>query len=282
MKIIDSISRMHTMVKIIKKEGKSMGLVPTMGYLHDGHASLMRTARAHTDVVVMSIFVNPLQFGPHEDFEKYPRDFARDEDLARRSGVDIIFYPKQAEMYPADYRTYVDVEGLTSGLCGASRPGHFKGVTTVVAKLFSIVKPDMAYFGQKDAQQAIVIKRMVEDLNMGIDVKVLPTVREKDGLAMSSRNVYLSKEERADAGILGKSLKTAEKMIVGSSERDPKKVIAAMSDMIKAAPSARIGYISIVDAKNLQTVEVISGEVLVALAVFIGKTRLIDNIILKV
>lgn len=271
---------MQTMVKIIKKEGKSIGFVPTMGYLHDGHASLARSARAHTDVVVMSIFVNPLQFGPSEDFNRYPRDFARDEDIARRAGVDIIFYPKKEEMYPARYCTYVDVEGLASGLCGASRPGHFRGVTTVVAKLFLIVKPDMAYFGQKDAQQAIVIKRMVEDLNMGIDVKILPIVREKDGLAMSSRNVYLSKVERADAAVLYESLKKAGEMIEGG-ERDPKKVINAMSDMIKTKPSMRVDYISIVEAKTLKEVDAISGEVLAALAVFAGNTRLVDNVILK-
>src|SRR3989338_8819880 len=168
---------MSTFVRILKKEGKSIGLVPTMGYLHEGHLSLVRTAKKHTDVVIMSIFVNPIQFGPNEDFGKYPHDFKRDEELARSAGVDVIFYPKASEMYPQGYATYVSVENLTDVLCGAARPGHFKGVTTVVAKLFEIVKPDMAYFGQKDAQQAIVIKKMAEDLNMGIDVKVLPKVR---------------------------------------------------------------------------------------------------------
>ena len=281
MKIIDSIQRMHTMVKILKKEGKSIGFVPTMGYLHDGHMSLMKTARSHTDTVVLSIFVNPLQFAPSEDFDKYPRDLPRDEDMARRAGVDIIFYPKKEEMYPEGYCTYVEVNGLTEGLCGASRPGHFKGVTTVVAKLFSIVRPDMAYFGQKDAQQAIVLKRMVDDLNMGIDVKILPIVREKDGLAMSSRNVYLSAQERKDAVVLYESLKKAEEA-VKQGERDPKAIVKAVSEMIRKKPSARIDYIAVVDTKNLRELKTISGEALVALAVFVGSTRLIDNIILKV
>ena len=279
MKIIDSIQRMHTMVKILKKEGKSIGFVPTMGYLHDGHMSLMKAARSHTDTVVLSIFVNPLQFAPSEDFDKYPRDLPRDEDMARRAGVDIIFYPKKEEMYPEGYCTYVEVNGLTEGLCGASRPGHFKGVTTVVAKLFSIVRPDMAYFGQKDAQQAIVLKRMVDDLNMGIDVKILPIVREKDGLAMSSRNVYLLAQERKDAVVLYESLKKAEEA-VKQGERDPKAIVKAVSEMIRKKPSARIDYIAVVDTKNLRELKTISGEALVALAVFIGSTRLIDNIIL--
>lgn len=281
MKIIDNISRMSTFVKMMKKEGKSIGLVPTMGCLHDGHLSLVRTAKKHTDVVVMSIFINPIQFGVGEDFEKYPRDFKRDEELARTAVVDVIFYPSVKEMYPQDYATYINVEGLTGVLCGASRPGHFRGVTTVVAKLFGIVKPDMAYFGQKDAQQALVIKKMVEDLDMDIDIKILPIVREKDGLAMSSRNIYLSQEERACAPVLYQSLKKAE-LLVNQGERDPKNIIKAMEEMIRSKASARIDYISIVDTEKLKDVKVVSGEALIALAVFIGKTRLIDNIIVKV
>ena len=280
MKVVDTIPRMSTLVKIFKKEGKSISLVPTMGYLHEGHLSLVKAARKHTDVVVMSIFVNPIQFGPKEDFEKYPRDLKRDEELATAAGVDIIFHPSANDMYPAGYSTYVNVERLTDGLCGALRPGHFKGVATVVAKLFEIIRPDIAYFGQKDAQQAIVIKKMAKDLNMGVEIKIMPTVREPDGLAMSSRNVYLSAGERKDALVLYEALKKAEELI-GSGERDTKKIVKAMEGMIKSVPTAKIDYVSIVDTANLKEVRSITGEVLVALAVFIGKTRLIDNIILK-
>ncbi|MDD5436841.1 MAG: pantoate--beta-alanine ligase [Candidatus Omnitrophica bacterium] len=280
MKVVDTIPRMSTLVKIFKKEGKSIGLVPTMGYLHEGHLSLVRAASKHTDVVVMSIFVNPIQFGPKEDFEKYPRDLKRDEELATSAGADIIFSPSVNNMYPAGYSTYVNVETLTSGLCGASRPGHFKGVTTVVAKLFEIVRPDISYFGQKDAQQAIVIKKMAEDLNMGIEIKIMPTIREKDGLAMSSRNIYLSEDERKDALVLHGSLMKAEEMIK-SGERESRKIIRAIEGMIKSVPSARLDYASIVDTVNLKEAKVLSGEMLIALAVFIGKTRLIDNTIVK-
>lgn len=281
MKTIESISRMSTFSKIVKKEGKSIGLVPTMGALHEGHLSLARTAKKHTDVVVMSIFVNPIQFGQSEDLDKYPRDFKRDEELARLAGVDVIFYPSANQMYPEGFSTYVDVEGLTGTLCGASRPGHFRGVTTVVMKLFAIVKPDVAYFGQKDAQQAIVIKKMVDDLDLDVDVKVLPVVREKDGLAMSSRNVYLSTDERKEAAVLYQALRKAEELI-RQGETETAKVIRAMEEMIKAKHNARIDYIAVVDPKNLKDAKTISGEALVALAVFIGKTRLIDNIIVSV
>ena len=280
MKIIDSIPRMSTFSKILKKEGKVIGFVPTMGYLHEGHLSLIKTAKKHTDVVVVSVFVNPIQFGPGEDFDRYPRNLKRDEDLASLAGADVIFYPSTKEMYPKGYSTYVDVENLTEGLCGAARPGHFRGVATVVAKLFGIVKPDIAYFGQKDAQQAIVIKKMARDLNMGLELKVLPIIRESDGLAMSSRNINLSEPERKDALVLYQSLKKAESMIK-EGERDPKKVIKAMEDIIGEKKPAKIDYLSIVDTENLKPVSQISGEVLVALAVFIGKTRLIDNIMIN-
>ncbi len=278
MKIIDNITRMSTFVKMMHKEGKSIGFVPTMGYLHEGHISLVKTAKKHADIVVMSIFVNPIQFGPSEDFEKYPRDMKTDEEMARLAGVDVIFSPSAKEMYPDGYATYVNVKSLTDTLCGASRPSHFKGVTTVVAKLLEIVKPNIVYLGQKDAQQAIVIKKMVDDLNMGVEVKILPTAREKDGLAMSSRNAYLSEDERKDAACLYQSLKKAESLLE-QGEKDAKKIIKLMEDIIKSKKSARIDYISIVDTVNLKDVKLISGEVLVALAVFIGKTRLIDNII---
>lgn len=280
MKLVDSISRMSTLAKMLKKEGKSIGFVPTMGYLHEGHLSLARTAKKHTDVVVMSIFVNPLQFGPGEDFAKYPRDIKRDEDLARGAGTDIIFCPTVTEMYPYGYATYVNVERLTDNLCGKSRPGHFRGVTTVVTKLFGIIKPDVAYFGQKDAQQAIVIRKMAEDLNTGVEVKILPTVREESGLAMSSRNSYLSEMQRRDASGIYHSLEKARAM-VKEGETDPKKIISAVSDMIKRIPEARLDYLAIVDTVELKNMAIISGEALIAVAVFLGKVRLIDNIIVK-
>lgn len=281
MKLVDSISRMTTLVKMLKKEGKSIGFVPTMGYLHEGHISLVKAAKKHTDVVVMSIFVNPLQFGPEEDFEKYPRDIKRDETLAGDAGVDVIFYPSVRDMYPEGYATYVNVESLTDQLCGASRPGHFRGVTTVVAKLFNIVKPDVAYFGQKDAQQVIVIKKMVRDLGMDIEIKAMPIIRETDGLAMSSRNLYLSEDERRSALVLNQSLEKALSL-VASGERNSENVTKAIKELIARKPLVRTDYISIVDMKDLKDVSDISGEVLVALAAFVGKTRLIDNIIIKV
>jgi pantoate--beta-alanine ligase len=280
MKIIENIPNMVAFSQMVKKEGKTIGLVPTMGYLHEGHLGLARAAKKLNDVVVMSIFVNPIQFGPDEDLDSYPRDLKRDEDLAASAGVDVVFYPSAKEMYPDGFATYVNVEGLTETLCGARRPGHFKGVTTVVAKLFGIIKPNMAYFGQKDAQQSIVIKKMVCDLNMDIDIKVLPTAREKDGLAMSSRNNYLSKAEREDAAILYRSLQAAESLIKGG-EKNSGKIIQQVGAIIKSKPAARIDYIAVVDPKDLRDVDAISGKALVALAVFVGKTRLIDNIIVE-
>jgi len=279
MKIIDNISRMSTFVKMMKKEGKSIGLVPTMGYLHEGHMSLVRSAKKNADVVVMSIFINPLQFGPKEDLEKYPRDIRHDEGLAREAGVDVIFYPSMKDMYPEGYATYVTVDKLTDMLCGESRPGHFKGVATVVTKLFNIIKPDVAYFGQKDMQQALIIKKMVADLNMGVDVKIMAIIREKAGLAMSSRNIYLSEAERKDALVLYQSLKLAANM-VKQGERDARKVLRAMEGMIKQKPAAKIDYIRAVNTKDLRDVKSISGETMIALAVFFGQTRLIDNIII--
>jgi len=271
---------MSTLVKMLKKEGKTVGFVPTMGYLHEGHLSLVNAAKKHTDVVVMSIFVNPKQFGPNEDFEKYPRDLKRDEEMARAAGVDILFCPSVSQMYPEGCATYVEVEGLSEVLCGASRTGHFRGVATVVAKLFGIVKPTIAYFGQKDAQQAIIIKKMAEDLNMDVEVKVMPAVREKDGLAMSSRNVYLSENERKDAAILFQALKIAESL-VKQGERDSKKIIDTMEEMINRKSTVKIDYISIVDTKRLKGLNAVSQEALIALAAHVGKTRLIDNVIVK-
>ena len=281
MKTIENISRMTTFVKMMKKEGKSMGLVPTMGYLHEGHLSLVKAAKKHTDVVVMSIFVNPIQFAPSEDFEKYPRDLKHDEEMARDAGVDVIFYPSVKEMYPENYATYVTVERLTKNLCGSSRPGHFSGVATVVAKLFNIVKPDVAYFGQKDMQQALIIKKMATDLNMDLEIKIMPIVREKDGLAMSSRNEYLSEAERKDAVVLHQSLKQAENLIRGG-EKEAKKIIRAIEETIKSKPTAKIDYVAVVDTKELKDIKTISGEVMIALAVSFGQTRLIDNITITV
>ena len=280
MKVIDSIQRMAMLSKILKKESRTIGFVPTMGYFHDGHLSLIKTAKQHTDVAIVSIFVNPKQFSPNEDLDKYPRDFKRDEEMARLAGVDVLFYPSAGDMYPEDYATYVDVERLSNALCGPGRLGHFKGVTTVVAKLFGIIKPDIAYFGQKDAQQSIIIKKMAEDLNMDIEIKVLPTIREKDGLAMSSRNIYLSDKERKDALCISHALSRAE-AAVKSGEMDASKIVKMIEDIIKEKSTARIDYIEAVDTKTLSPVDTIAGETLIALAVFIGGTRLIDNAILN-
>jgi len=277
-RIVRKTSEMQSLSSKVKREGRTIGFVPTMGYLHDGHLSLMRRARKDNDLVVLSIFVNPIQFGPHEDYKKYPRDFKKDERLAKGAGVDVLFYPAVKEVYPDGYSTYVEVDTLSNVLCGASRPGHFKGVTTVVAKLFNIVQPDKAYFGQKDAQQTIIIKKMVSDLNIGLKIKVMPIVREEDGLAMSSRNIYLSVEERRDAAVLFSSLQEAVDMIK-SGEIISSRVISRIRDMIGEKKTARIDYVTIVDPLTLKGVKRISGAVLIALAVWAGKTRLIDNMV---
>jgi pantoate--beta-alanine ligase len=253
-----------------------------MGYLHEGHLSLVREARRNNDIVVVSIFVNPTQFGPNEDLASYPRDFERDSALLDREGVDFIFAPEAEDMYPAGYATYVDVEGeLTGRLCGASRPGHFRGVATVVSKLFNIVAPDRAYFGIKDAQQVAVIRRMAMDLNFDLEIVACPIVREADGLALSSRNVYLSEAERVDALVLSQSLFMA-KDLIGAGERSAETVRRAIADRIGTVSSAVIDYIEIVDAMTLAPVEVLSGKILIALAVKVGKPRLIDNLQIEV
>ena len=264
----------------MRKKGKTIGFVPTMGYLHEGHLSLMRKARAENDYLVISIFVNPTQFGPKEDFKRYPRNFARDKRLSNLCGVDVIFYPRAQDMYPEGYKTYVNVEDLSNVLCGASRPGHFRGVTTVVIKLLNIVQPDAAYFGQKDAQQAIIIKRMAEDLDLDVKIKTHPTIRKNDGLAISSRNTFLSRKQRKDAIILFKSLQTAVGMIK-SGYNSPRKIAAKMRKMIKSKRGVRIDYIKMVDAQSLTEVKKIKGRLLIAVAVFFGKTRLIDNVIIN-
>ena len=280
MKIVKDIYKMKTYAKIMKKDNKLIGFVPTMGYLHEGHLNLIRTARKQSDIVIVSIFVNKLQFGPKEDFDAYPRDPEGDENLAKSCGADVIFYPDEKDMYPKGFSTYVDVENLTNNLCGKSRPGHFKGVTTVVAKLFEIVKPDIAYFGQKDAQQAFIVKRMIEDLNMDITLKIMPIVREEDGLAMSSRNVYLKSSERKEATQIYKSLEEAREL-VNSGENDSKEVAKKVRNVLQKTPSLKIDYISLVDVNSLQDVSKINNETLLAVAAFAGKTRLIDNIILN-
>lgn len=278
MKVFHKISTISKEIMRLKKKDRRIGFVPTMGYLHEGHLSLLDKARKDTDVVVVSIYVNPTQFGPREDFKKYPRDLKRDLKLCSSAGVDIVFIPDDTQMYPGGYITYVEPERLTYKLCGASRPGHFRGVATIVTKLFNIIQPDIAYFGQKDVQQAIIIQRMVRDLNFPIKIKVMPIIREKDGLAMSSRNTYLNSSERKEATVLYKALCKAEELI-SSGEKKSKKIKAAMRDIIEEAKDARIDYISMVDLENLEDVEEVCGKVLIALAVWIGKTRLIDNII---
>ncbi len=250
-----------------------------MGFLHEGHLSLIREAGRRTDRVVVSIFVNPTQFGPNEDFAAYPRDFERDRKLTEAEGADIIFNPAAVEMYPPGHCTHVDVDSLTETLCGASRPGHFRGVTTVVTKLFTAVKPHVAVFGQKDAQQAAVIRRMTVDLNLDVEIVVAPIVREADGLAMSSRNVYLSPSERADATILRKSLLAADDLFQ-KGERDASVLVRSVKSMIESRPSARIDYVALSDPDTLQPMDEARSGALLAVAVFIGKTRLIDNLIL--
>lgn len=281
MKIIKSIQEIKNIITDEKSKGKSIGFVPTMGYLHDGHLSLMKRAKEENDVVVISIFVNPIQFGQGEDYEVYPRDIERDSKLAESVGVDYIFAPEVKEMYPEGYNTFVEVLGVTDKLCGASRPGHFKGVTTVVTKLFNIVTPDKAYFGQKDAQQVYVIKQMVRDLNMNVKIISCPIVREHDGLALSSRNTYLLEEERKQALVLSKSLFWAKDMI-NKGERNAKTLIEGIKSMINEMPLADIDYVEIIDYDTFKEVEELKGNILIALAVKIGKTRLIDNILVEV
>lgn len=271
-----TIAEVQTQVKQWKQESKTIGLVPTMGYLHEGHASLMKRAREENDKVVVSIFVNPIQFGPAEDLASYPRDFERDSEVCKKMGVDLIFHPSLEEMYSTDFCTYVDMDVLTEQLCGKSRPTHFRGVQTVVSKLFHIAAPNRAYFGEKDAQQLAVIRRMVRDLNFDIEIVGCPIVREEDGLAKSSRNTYLNREERQAALVLSKSV-TEAKRLIENGETDAVRIKDKMCEIIQAEPLAKIDYVQIVDGNSLQPVDTIEGPVLGAVAVYIGKTRLIDN-----
>jgi len=277
MEIIETIGQMKRIIRNLQQEGKKIGFVPTMGYLHEGHLSLVRACRRENDIAVVSIFVNPIQFGPQEDFDRYPRDLSRDQALLEKEKVDYLFYPSAQEMYPAGYRTYVEVTGLQDVLCGRSRPGHFRGVATVVLKLFNIVRPDVAYFGQKDAQQAVIIRRLVRDLNLDVEIRVMPIVRDGDGLALSSRNTYLSAEERKASLAIPRSLEVARRLME-EGERDASVIKARIEEIIKAEPLLRIDYIEIVDPEELQPIEKITDEALIALAVYCGETRLIDNL----
>ncbi|WP_075720775.1 pantoate--beta-alanine ligase [Roseburia sp. 499] len=279
MKIIKTIEELRPIIKGWKREGLTVGLVPTMGYLHDGHKSLIVKAVSENDKVVVSDFVNPTQFGANEDLSSYPRDIERDAALCEAAGADIIFHPEPEEMYFPDKCTFVDMDKLTKGLCGKTRPVHFSGVCTVVSKLFNIVTPDRAYFGQKDAQQLAVIKRMVRDLNFDITIVGCPIVREADGLALSSRNTYLNAEERKAALILNKSL-TIGKEMIEAGEKDVEKVREAITKSLQTEPLAKIDYVEIVNSENMEPMEQINSSVLVAIAVYIGKTRLIDNVML--
>lgn len=279
--IVNSVNEVRSVVREWRRQGNTIGFVPTMGYLHDGHKSLIDRAVSECDKVVVSIFVNPMQFGPTEDLAQYPRDLDADSVLCENSGAHLIFHPESDEMYGNGFCSFVDMNGPTSALCGKSRPIHFRGVCTVVAKLFNIVQPDKAYFGQKDAQQLSVIRRMVADLNMPIEIVGCPIVRESDGLAKSSRNVYLNTEERKAALVLSKSVFMGQAM-VRDGELSASALIAAMREVIESEPLARIDYVEVVDASTIQPIETLKGEVLVAMAVYIGTTRLIDNFIVKI
>ena len=280
MNVAYTVKEVREQVKAWKKEGLSVGLVPTMGYLHEGHASLMKKAVEENDRVVASVFVNPTQFGPTEDLESYPRDFDKDCALCESIGVNLVFHPEPEEMYAPDFCTWVDMDVLSKTLCGKSRPIHFRGVCTVVSKLFNIVTPDRAYFGQKDAQQLAIIRRMVRDLNMDIEIVGCPIVREEDGLAKSSRNTSLNEEERAAALILSKAVFLGQKM-AADGETDTAVIKKAMIEKIESEPLAKIDYVEIVDGLSMQPVDKIEGSILAAMAVYIGKTRLIDNFIIE-
>lgn len=280
MRLVRTICELRKVLSEVRSEGKSIGFFPTMGALHEGHLSFMRAARKETDFLVISIFVNPSQFGPSEDFAEYPRDLEGDLAKVEEVGVDLVFAPSTDEMYPEGFATFVVQERLTDRMCGLSRPGFFRGVTTVVAKLFNLVGPCVAYFGQKDYQQSVVVRQMVRDLNMEVEIRVLPTVREADGLAMSSRNKYLKPTERQEALCLYKALNEA-KALVAAGESKSEKIIEKMKKIVARAPSAKIDYIVVADPENLEDIETFKGRALVALAVWIGKTRLIDNMLIS-
>lgn len=279
MQVITDIKAMIKQIDEYKKQNLSIGFVPTMGYLHEGHLSLVKAAREN-DRVILSIFVNPMQFGAKEDLASYPRDLKRDSKLCEENGVDIIFAPSAEQMYPQGFSTYVDMSSLTNTLCGASREGHFRGVCTILMKLFNIVRPNRAYFGQKDAQQCAVVRHMIEDLNLNLDLKICPIIREEDKLAKSSRNVYLSEEERKAALVLSRAIFLGENLIK-NGERNSKIIIEAMKEEFEKEELARIDYVSLVCPKTMEELEFVKDEVLGAVAVYIGKTRLIDNFLIQ-
>lgn len=280
MEIIQRTLQMKEASKKARSDGKVIGLVPTMGFLHEGHLNLVNEARKMSDVVVVSIFVNPAQFGPNEDFDRYPRDITRDAELLTNENVDTIFLPKTEEIYPENYQTYVKVRELGERLEGASRPGHFEGVTTIVMKLFHIVDPHFAFFGQKDAQQMIIVRRMIQDMNMDVEVIRVPIVRERDGLAISSRNIFLTPEQRAAAPVLFRALEQAVKR-VEEGERKSKTIVKEMKEMIESEKEARIDYVAVTDLVELKDVRTIRGRCLISVAAFFGTTRLIDNVIVE-
>lgn len=281
MEIFHDIQKLRQLLDSKRLEGKNIGFVPTMGYLHKGHLSLIKNSAKENDITVLSIYVNPTQFGPNEDLDNYPSDLDNDIKIAKEAGADIIFIPNNEMMYLDNHVTYVNVHELTNNLCGLSRPTHFQGVTTIVTKLFNIVQPKRAYFGQKDAQQAIIIKRMVKDLNIPVDVVICPIIRENDGLAMSSRNTYLNQQERSQATVLYESLQQA-KILIEAGESNSSVIKNTMEDIINSKPSASIDYINIVSQENLKDIATIKGNILIAIAVKIGNTRLIDNIQMEV
>lgn len=281
MKVLKTVKDVRNIVKEWRAEGLTVGFVPTMGYLHEGHESLIKRASYENDRVVISIFVNPMQFGPKEDLSSYPRDLERDSVICERAGANIIFNPESEEMYFDDFSSFVDINGLSNELCGKSRPIHFRGVCTVVTKLFNIVTPDRAYLGEKDAQQLAIIKRIVRDLNINVEVIGCPIIRDEDGVAKSSRNTYLSTDERIAARVLSESLRYA-KEVIQLGERDSTKVIDAIIEVISKEPLAKVDYVEVVDLMSMDKVNEINKSVLVAIAVFIGKTRLIDNFIVEI
>lgn len=282
MELVRDLAALREKLDPLRLEGKQIGFVPTMGFLHEGHLSLIRAARDENDFVVMSIFVNPLQFGAGEDFEEYPRDLKRDSDLSAGAGCDLIFYPRVKDFYPPGYATFVEVDGtLTEGLCGSARPGHFRGVTTVLVKLFNLVMPHRTYFGQKDAQQCLVVKKMLDDLNYNLKFIIMPTVRESDGLAMSSRNSYLTPDQRKSAPVLYQSLQEAYRLILEGLQ-ETESIKEKIKNLIVSVPGAEIDYIEIVEVDGLKPVERVVGKCLIALAVRFGSTRLIDNIFVEV
>lgn len=281
MEIIKTVKEMKEFSSRSRQAGKTIAFVPTMGYFHEGHLNLMREARKRGDLLIISLFVNPTQFGPSEDFKNYPRDFERDRKMAEGVGVDILFAPEASDMYPPNHQTIVRVEKVTQNLCGRSRPTHFQGVTTVVLMLFEIVMPHVAIFGEKDYQQLVSIQQMVRDLHMSVKVLGMPTVREADGLAMSSRNTYLRPDERKAALALHRSLQKA-KEILQKGERKADRILGEMNEILRSEPLVRMDYIQICDAHTLQDVDRIEGDVVVALAAYLGKTRLIDNLVFRI